>query len=331
MRTLLPLALVIAVAAIVPATALAQPAVEAEQLFRDAKALRAAKNYPAACEAFAASQRLGPSVSTLMNLADCRELNGELASAWALFLEVGSTARGDDKLAVLADKAKQRAVALEPRLSHLIINVPDESRVDGLTINRDGIPIDPLTWNRALPIDGGSYVVEGKAPGHEPWSTKIEIKGENDKQSVDVPRFKVVPVPDPVDGKPPLDAGRDDDDVISHEGGGMSGKRKAALGLGVVGVLGIGTGVVFEILARGDRNDAFGSAMTTAEQEELIDAANRKRVIAIGAVGVGVVCVGVAAYLWLTGGPAVRRDASAMRVVPNVGPGTAGLGLIGAF
>lgn len=303
---------------------------QAEQMFRDGKKLMGEKKFAEACAAFEASYNLDAAITTRINLADCREKNGQIATAWGLFLDTERETRGDAKLKGLNTTAKDRAAKLEPRLSYLIINVPDDSRVDGLAINRDGVPVDPLTWNRALPVDGGSYTVEGKAPGHEPWSTTVQVQAEHDKQSVDVPKFKAVTIEDTGNGNALLHDADHDARVSPRADGGMSGKRKAALGLGVVGVIGLGTGVVFEILGRGDHDDA-SAAPTMAAQDDLYDSANRKRAIAIGAAGVGVVCVGVAAYLWITGGSAERRDASALRVVPNVGPGTAGLGLTGAF
>src|SRR5688500_10146298 len=178
---------------------------QAEQLFRDGKRLMGEKKYAEACESFEASQKLDPLPATLLNLADCREKNGQFASAWGLFLEAERQTRGDSSLKALSKTAKDRAAKLEPRVSYLIINVPDESRIDGMTITRNGEPVDQLTWNRALPVDGGEYVIEGKAPGHEPWSTRVTIDAEKDKGSVDVPRFKALPAPeikDPKDAPP---------------------------------------------------------------------------------------------------------------------------------
>ena len=66
-------------------------------------------------------------------------------------------------------------MAIEPRLSYLTISVPDDSRIDGLVVNRNGAPVDPVLWNRAVPVDGGSYSIGGLAPGHEQWTTVIAV------------------------------------------------------------------------------------------------------------------------------------------------------------
>jgi hypothetical protein len=323
MRTVL--ALVIALAASASAVVHAQPAVEAEQLFREGKALRAAKKYDEACTAFEGSQRLGPSVSTLMNLADCRELNGQLASSWALFLEVVSTARKDDKLKVLADKAKQRADALEPRLSHLIINVPDESRIEGLVITRNDVVIDAATWNRAMPVDGGTYKITGKAPDHEPWSTEVTVAAEKETRSVDVPRFKALsgngeePDPRPIETRPgERDGG----------GGGMSGKRKIALGLGGVALASLGVAVAFELSGRSTL-DEYDNAPAGPDRDALYDDANGKHHLAQYLAIAGVGCAAAATFLWLTGGTSDRADATAL--VPTLGASFAGASLQGAW
>jgi hypothetical protein len=146
-----------------------------------------------ACAAFEASEKADHSVATVLSLADCREKNRQYASAWALFLEADSQTRTDTSKAALNSTARARAAALEPRLSYLTINVPDESRVADLVVSRDGIAIDPAEWNRSIPIDGGPHEISGKAPGHESWSTKVVIAPERDKQSVEVPKFKELP------------------------------------------------------------------------------------------------------------------------------------------
>src|SRR5690348_3697323 len=111
-------------------------AAEAEQLFRDGKKLMNEGKYAEACTAFETSNRLDPSVATLLNLANCREKNEQLASAWSAFLEAERLTR-DTGSAALNNTAKDRAAKLEPRLSYLTVSVPAESDIDGLTLTRN--------------------------------------------------------------------------------------------------------------------------------------------------------------------------------------------------
>ena len=96
----------------------AQDRATAEALFQEAKKLKAAEEYDAACPKFAASQKLDPALGTLLNLADCHEQQGLTASAWAEFLEAATLARRAGQ-AERAKVAKERATALEGRLTRL--------------------------------------------------------------------------------------------------------------------------------------------------------------------------------------------------------------------
>ena len=69
------------VAAAQPTTASA----EADTLFDQGRSLMEAGKIAEACAAFDASQKLSPAVSTLLNLARCREQNQQLATASGLY------------------------------------------------------------------------------------------------------------------------------------------------------------------------------------------------------------------------------------------------------
>src|SRR5688572_29480403 len=60
---------------------------QAEALFREGRELLASGRIPQACAAFEQSQKLEPATTTLLNLAGCREMNKQYASAWGYFLQ----------------------------------------------------------------------------------------------------------------------------------------------------------------------------------------------------------------------------------------------------
>src|SRR5690606_10533025 len=68
-------------------------AAEAEVLFRDGRKLIKAGKLAEGCDKIAASERLESSVGALLNLGDCREKLGELASAWAAFRKAEARAK----------------------------------------------------------------------------------------------------------------------------------------------------------------------------------------------------------------------------------------------
>jgi hypothetical protein len=305
--------LALALLALATAPAAAQPAsASAEQLFRDGKKLISEGRIAEACTAFDGSYRKDPLVSTLLNLADCREKNHQLASAWGHFLDADRLTRNDAAQAMLNQTAHDRASKLEGRLSFLIINVPDESRIDGLVVTRNGTDVDPAEWNRKSPVDGGSYTIEAKAPGHEPWSTTVRVGDELDRQSVDVPRFKALPEP-PAGEEPRVGGGG---------GGGLTGRRKAAIGLGAAGV-GAGVGaLVLELSARSLYDDSKAES-DDARQQDLYDQANQRRLYAQIAGGVSAAAIGTAVVLWITGRPSVAEKVTKLR--PLLGRDRVGL------
>ena len=72
-------------------TAVAGPA--AEKLFQDGRTALAAGKLDEACDAFHGSENLEPRVGTLLNVADCEERRGRIATAWIEFNDAVNFAR----------------------------------------------------------------------------------------------------------------------------------------------------------------------------------------------------------------------------------------------
>src|SRR3954469_19109418 len=98
-----------------PKLAKAQQAA-ADALFDSARAAMDKGDFDAACEQFRASDKLDAAVGTELNLADCEEKRGHLASAWELYRAAAEKlADRDERLAL----ARSRIRALAPRLPKL--------------------------------------------------------------------------------------------------------------------------------------------------------------------------------------------------------------------
>jgi hypothetical protein len=323
--------LAFALGVLAPIAAHGQASPQAEALFRDGKQLMKEGKLAEACAAFEGSERAEHNVATLLSLADCRGKNRQYASAWALFLQADSQTRSDPSKAVLNTTAKRRAHTLESRLSYLTINVPDESRIPDLLVTRDGAPVDPAEWNRAIPADGGSHVIAGKAPGHEPWSTTVTLRPESDKQAVEVPRFKALPE---IVNKPPRDEAAVR--VLAFAPSPFTPRRKIGLGVAaggvVIGAVAIGLGSS----ASGLHNDAVAtcppsacSANNAADATATNDRARsraRYANIAYGAAGAALV---TSVVLWVIGKPESPRTGEVV-VVPQLGDAS-GLAVLGRF
>lgn len=156
---------------------------QAERLFEEGNRLMADGKLAQACAAFEASNRVEPRAGTLIELGECRERNQEFASAWSAYKDVLNLATDPRKQKF----ATTKAAALEPRLSYLTVAVSDQSRIRGLVLTRNGTSLDPMLWNRTLPVDGGDHVITARAPGYETWQKTVHVPAERAKLSVDVP------------------------------------------------------------------------------------------------------------------------------------------------
>ncbi len=296
-----------------PATAQSAPA-QAEHLFREGKRLMSEGNIAQACSAFEASHAKDGAASTLLNLADCREKNHQYASAWGHFIDAARFTRGKPDQSPLHRTASDRAARIEERLSYLIINVPADALIEGLTITLNGTPVDEAEWNRRFPVDGGDYKIEGKAPGHEPWSASAKVAAAKDTRSVTVPRFHPA-----ASASPDVTASTRDHTAQARP---MTGKRKAAIGAWAIGAGGLAAGLVFELSARDTRDESAMELTDYERQQDLYNAAQQKRMVATVAAGAGVAAIGIGVYLWVRGKPS---EPDAITVAPHVSNGHAEL------
>ncbi|MCE9574878.1 MAG: hypothetical protein K8W52_17140 [Deltaproteobacteria bacterium] len=285
-----------------------------------------------ACLAFGQSQKLEPTVTTLLNLAGCHEKQRLLASAWGEFLEAERMTRSasDATNKQLHGVAKQKATALEPLISKLVINVPEHSNVDGLQLELDGTPIDSVMWNRAMPVDGGAYTVTARAPGANPWSTQVTVGEQTDTKTIDIPDLRnlprdlkpVPPTPTPTPTPVPTVVAPTPDDR------GPAARSKTVpiiVGAGAVALLGAGLG--FELWGSSTYDKAKAETMDQARRESLFSSANTKRYTAEGLAVAGVACAGVAVWMFLRH----PHEESAATARAHVVPSLNGFAIVGAF
>ncbi len=313
--------------------ALAAPAraqnADAEALFATADELIAQGKLDEACEAFDASNRIESRAGTLIRLAECRERQGRLASAWSAYKDALTRVRDPRKREI----AQAALTGLEPRLSYLTVSVADEARVDGLVILRNGVELDPGLWNRAIPVDGGTYAIGGRAPGHEEWTTTAVVPPAEGRVAVEVPRFKelVALVPAPGHARPAAEEREVAGGIDRPAPGMFTGKRKLALGLAGGGLLALVGGAVLGTQASGLEAEAFalcpdsGAACDdAATANDRLGRARSRALVADVAYGLGAAAIVGATVLWFTGAP--PRPTS-VAVAPHIRPGYAGLAM----
>jgi hypothetical protein len=302
---------------------------EAEALFRSGRGLIKAGKLAAGCDKLAASERLESSVGTLLNLGDCREKLGKLASAWAAFRRAEALARrtgGDDRR---RDEASHRAALLEGRLPYLVIEVGH--RVDGLIVRRDGEIVDDAEWNTALPVDPGSYMITAEAPGYAPWRATVAVEAGATRRAVAVPSLS------PVAGAAPAGPGAEPwpppraHAAVSVEAHRSiwSTTRAASVAVAVAGAGALGAGTYFGLHARDleDRADQRCPMATCNDPQglQLNDQAKTSALRANLLYIAGGATLATAAVMWFVGAP------GEVAVAPAAGDHHLGVAMTGRF
>jgi hypothetical protein len=304
----------------------------ATMLFNEGRRLVNAGHYAEACPKFEESERLDPGIGTQFNLADCYQHIDRFASAWALFLDVASSAGGTGQQA-RESLARKRALALEPKVSKLMIATPRNAA--GLEVRRNGEPVRSMLWNSPVPVDPGSYTVEASAPQKKKWSTVASVGPNGVTVTVAVPELENETIA--VSPSAPAEAASPAAPVASDASEPAQGNLERTIGLGVggAGIVAIGIGSFFGLRSIAKHSDyeslCRGGACQAAAgplHDQAVSAGNASTVAFI--VGGALVAGGV--ILWLTA-PRARADAPSARlgVAPSIGSSSASAVVSGAW
>jgi hypothetical protein len=300
---------------------------QAEALFRQGRDLMAANKYQEACAAFAESQRLDPAITTLVNLAGCREKAAQYATAWGLFLEAERQTRAaaDANTKKIHDVAADRAKKLEARVSKLTINVAHS--VAGLEIMRGNEPVTSAMWNHVLPIDGGTYTISARAPGKAAWSTQITVAPERDTKTVDVPELASAPGGAVTTSPVATATTPEPHEIDEPEQPAPTKSRVVPFVVGGIGLGLVGGAIGLELSARSTYDDAKAEMTSQTRRDDLYNSANTKRHVAQGMAVAGAAGIGIAVWLLLRSGESDTSTATAVRVVPT----SSGISIMGSY
>src|SRR5260370_13844519 len=136
----------------------------AEALFREGRAAAQKGNWDVACPKLRESERLDPAAGTLLNLADCEEHRGRVATAWQLFRQVVESLPESDERVPLA---KRRAADLEKRLPHLTIRLAGVAPI-GVNVVRNDVELSGAILRTHLPLRPVADRSVGAAPSRHP-------------------------------------------------------------------------------------------------------------------------------------------------------------------
>jgi hypothetical protein len=144
----------------------------AESLYKEGKALLAT-DLAGGCARLEESQRLDPQSGTALNLADCQEKLGRLATAFGTYQSAEELARQRNNVARVA-LIKKKLAALEPRLPKLTL-APKARLPQGAVITLDGIALSAIATSTELAVDPGEHVVVVTAPDHHDQRATVTL------------------------------------------------------------------------------------------------------------------------------------------------------------
>jgi len=253
---------------------------------------------------------------TLEQLAQCREKQGKVASAWSWYADLVS--RAVQKRQAAREKAMRQKVAeLEKKIPHATLNLAGHDDITQIKI--DGQPLGKSVWAMPLSLDPGEHVFWFANARDETGEKHIDLK-ESETQAVEPPALvdekakaapvaapapvvapvvTPVPAPPPSTEPPPPAPFVIDPSLVVHEDGSDQRKwgRIALIGGGV----GVALGTVFGVMALSAKSEAddlydAGNAGFKAKDE---DASTNAAVATVG-FGIGLVGIGVGTYLLVT-------------------------------
>lgn len=286
----------------------------AVRTFEEAEQLLAAGKVGQACPLYEESYRLEPKLGVLLYLADCREQNGQLSSAYRRFQEARDLAkRQSDKREQLA---AERLAALAPRVSQVRFVFGGEP-VRGFLISHNGRPLPPEEWDDPLLVDQGKHRIEVSAPGYQPWISETEVAGEGQRFEIIIPPLALqeaeaasaTAAPQPRASLSPRSQEREQRDADRRTadklGNQSSSARELAMwSLGSLGVAGLGTAGVLTLMAsdRYDDSEPYCNLSTDACSERGQGIRADAGDLALGATiagSIGAAALAGALVLWL--------------------------------
>jgi len=273
----------------------------ADALFASARAAMAKADFERACEQFRASDKLDPALGTELNLADCEEKRGRLASAWELFRTVEEKlAPNDERLAV----AHGRARALQARVPRLTLTLAAGSP-PGSAVRDGTMELGAAAFGLALPMDPGPHELVVSAPGFAARTFSVQL-AEAESRALTV---SVGPATEQARAVSPAFAARPARRDVSSD---HPSQRTWGFVLGGVGVAGLGLAAVSGLLMLDKKGAVKDGCQTdkscTSSGLNAAHAARTWEIVSNVSWAAGAVALGAGAYLVFTSGSGSKQN-----------------------
>ncbi|HYP91389.1 MAG TPA: hypothetical protein VEQ59_24650, partial [Polyangiaceae bacterium] len=137
-----------------------------------------------ACRGLQEAARLDPklpSLSELLEAAECTEAGGDLLGAEASWAAARERAKHDEKPQSRA-RAEERGAAVQKRIAHLTLQLAPATPA-GVEVLRDDVRLDAATLGRSTPSNPGEHLIVVKLAGHDDAKYPLKL-AEGDVQSL---------------------------------------------------------------------------------------------------------------------------------------------------
>jgi hypothetical protein len=304
--------------ACVTATARADDAADREararELFVEGRDQVQRGDIVAGCQKLRESHALSPdAVGPLLNVGDCDERAGRLATALSRFRRAAALApEGDHRRAF----AERRVASVEPRVPRLVLEMAPGMPA-GTRVTQDGKAVDVAALPKTRMLDPGIYRFQVTAPGRTPRAMTVALAAGTTQRLV----LAAGGAPGAAATRAPSDGTGEDPSTGAVAGFALITLGSAALVLGVVG------GIMVGVLA-GTYEDHCQDGICDQEGLDAAQAGRVHSVLSPVSLGIAAVALGVGIPLWFN-----SQDATVPppRVGASVAPGAFRVGLRGSF
>ena len=316
-----------------PAPELTKEQIEtARTAFKEGLAAEKEGDYVKALARFEVMAAIKTTPQVQFHLAVCQEKLGRWVEALQNY-EASAKAAAEKKIAEVADVAPALADRLRPRIPRLVIELgekkPDEVQLDGVVLGPEKLAAPVL-------VDPGKHVLVARFAGEKNFVVELEVVEADEKKVAVVSKPAILPEADqPIPAAPPpAPPPRSETKAISQKTIGFI--------VGGFGIAALGTAAIFYGLRSSKVSDLDAQCpdlKCPSSAGSKVDGAKTDTTISRIALGVGVVSLGVGAYLVLTAKPKpvegtpppVAFRPHFVPYVPNAPNALAGFGLEGAF
>jgi hypothetical protein len=288
------------------ASALAQPAQkvppEAEKLYAQAAAAMIKKDYATACPKFEEVTRMVPDGGGVrLNLAECYEEQGKLASALGQY-DVAETLAKKDNRKDRLQAATKGIARVKPKVAMLIVEVPQAVRsAPEPVIKLDGEVLNEKQWGVPYPVDKGAHTLVASAKGYEPATVPVDIAKDGTSTTASIPSLTLLPPPPVAPTTPPAL-----EPSVPKDDGAFSPQVRTAvlIGGGTLALGGLVAGGISLGLASA-KGDEKKKALGDPEGRDAANAAARAEASVLNVaiwcfVGGGATALGTGAFYFLT-------------------------------